>query len=351
MNLSLSVTDVHPAIVIAAGAENDRAYDSREGGNCMIRRYTMRFGKWARYATGRSYQHVPQGVGQAFRPWALEGYFNDLTGKANWTGATGAYGVPVVQTDTDPAFSFPIVVFQWALGNWDAALLGRLPNGKERLMQAARWAAETIDERGGWSCWHALRRPTISYYSAMAQGEGLSVLARAAISEPDGPWRDVAARAYYFLMNSGEEGLTRRFDDILALEEYPGDAMPAVLNGWMFALVGIVDYAVLTGDPAVAAQSRALAADLARALPRFDTGYWSTYDLAGNVASPFYHELHIAQLDALARVFPEQEADFRRTREAFRRYLGSRTKRARAIVVKVGQKLRQADVGEMREAS
>ncbi|MGK6324144.1 D-glucuronyl C5-epimerase family protein [Sphingomonas sp. DT-51] len=317
----------------------------------MIRRYTMRFGKWLRYATGKSYQHVPQGVGQAFRPWALEGYFNDLTGKAQWVGATGAHGVPVVQTDTDPAFSFPIVVFQWALGNWDAALLGRVPDGKERLLQAARWAAESIDERGGWSCWHALRRPTISFYSAMAQGEGLSVLARAAVADPDGPWRAVADRAYHFLMNSGAEGLTRRFDGILALEEYPGEAMPAVLNGWMFALIGIVDYAVLTQDPEVAAQTRTLAADLARALPRFDTGYWSTYDLAGNLASPFYHDLHIAQLDALVQVFPEQKESILRTRDAFARYRQSRTKRARAIAVKIGQKLRQADVGEMREAS
>lgn len=314
----------------------------------MIRRYAMRFAKWGRYATGRSYQHVPQGVGRAFRPGALHGYFNDLTGKADWTGATGPHGVPVVQTDTDPAFSFPIVVFQWALGNWDVGLLTDDPARRARVLDVARWATETIDARGGWSCWHALRRPTISFYSAMAQGEGLSVLARAATLDPDGPWRDTARRAYTFLMNSGAEGLTRTLDGMVVLEEYPGVAMPGVLNGWMFALTGINDYGILTGDPAVAAQARALAADLARALPRFDTGYWSTYDLAGNLASPFYHDLHIAQLDAFGTLFPEQRAVFHEWRDRFDGYRQRRLNRLRAIAVKVRQKMGQPDVGEMR---
>ncbi len=314
----------------------------------MIRRYAMRFAKWGRYATGRSYQHVPQGLGQAFRPGAVHGYFNDLTGKADWTGATGLHGVPVVQTDTDAAFSFAIVVFQWALGNWDRGLLEGDEGRRARVLNAARWAADTIDEKGGWSCWHALRRPTISFYSAMAQGEGLSVLARATLIDPEGPWRDTADRAYGFLMNSGAEGLTRTFDGIVALEEYPGVAMPSVLNGWMFALNGIVDHAIVSGDERVMAQARQLAADLAHALPRFDTGYWSTYDLAGNLASPFYHDLHVAQLDAFGAIFPEQRATFHRWRDTFDGYRRRRLNKARAIAVKVKQKLGQPDVGEMR---
>lgn len=312
-----------------------------------IQRYVMRFGKWARYATGRSYQHVDQGMGKAYRPRMLEGYFNDLTGKADWTGATGPYGVPVVRTDTAEAFPFAIVIFQWALGNWDCAILRKEAHRRDHLLSAARWAVDALDPCGGWRCWHELRRPTISSYSAMAQGQGLSVLARAATLDPQGPWRNTADRVYDFLMNSGTEGLTRMFDGITALEEYPGETMPSVLNGWMFALAGIVDYGILTGRRDVEERASTLAADLTKALPRFDTGYWSTYDLGGNLASPFYHQLHIAQLHAMETMFPSEKAAFGYYREKFQRYRASKINTGRAVIIKIWQKLGQSDVGEM----
>jgi hypothetical protein len=311
------------------------------------RRYAMRLRKWTRYATGQSYQHVPQGVGRAFSPGQLRGYFNDLTGKAQWTGNTGRHGVPAVRTDTNPAYEFAIVVFQWGLGNWDSWLLGDAPHGRDRLFDAARWAVDTIDARGGWECWRDLQRPTISPYSAMAQGEGLSVLSRAASLDPDGPWLAAALRAYHFLMASGDAGLTRVFDGITALEEYPGAAFPSVLNGWAFALVGVVDLGIACGDPAIEATARDLAQSLARALPLYDTGYWSTYDIGRNIASPFYHDLHIAQLQALARIFPAQAPAFETMAARFDRYRRKRINRARAIAVKIAQKLGQAQVGEM----
>ena len=148
-------------------------------------------------------------------------------------------------------------------------------------------------------------------------------------------------------MDSGDAGLTLERDGVVSLEEYPGEAMRGVLNGWMFALMGVRDHALLTGDPAVMAAAERLAGDLARALPRFDTGYWSLYDLAGDVASPFYHDLHLAQLEALARAFPAQAAAFDAVRARFEAHKASRLKTAWAVAVKVRQKLGQADVGEM----
>lgn len=123
--------------------------------------------------------------------------------------------------------------------------------------------------------------------------------------------------------------------------------MRGVLNGWMFALMGVRDYALLTGDATVMSTAERLAADLARALPRFDTGYWSLYDLAGDVASPFYHDLHVAQLEALALAFPAQADAFRAVRARFVAHRANRLKTAWAVAVKVRQKLGQAEVGEM----
>jgi hypothetical protein len=311
------------------------------------RRYWMRFHKWARYAAGNSYQHVPQGVGRAFVPGALQGYFNDLTGKAGWTGATGRFGVPLVKTDTAEKFAFPIVIFQWALGNWDLSLLEADRSRLEPVLAAAKWAREAMTSEGGWACWTGLRRPTTSVYSAMAQGQGLSVLSRAAVMDPGGGWLDVADKAYRFMMESPGSGLLRVEGGIHYLEEYPGRAMQSVLNGWLFSLVGIYDYSLAKNDSELRGLAVNLARDLSTALHQYDTGFWSSYDLSGNIASPFYHRLHIAQLRAAADLFPEEGKAFNAQADRFAAYSKSRINTARAIFVKIIQKLRQADVGEM----
>ena len=75
---------------------------------------------------------------------------------------------------------------------------------------------------------------------------------------------------------------------------------------------------------------------LARTIGRWDTGYWSLYDLfphrVRNVASPFYHALHARQLDALADMSGRPQLAV--VAERFRAYAGSRRNRARALVEK-----------------
>lgn len=313
----------------------------------LNRRYLMRFQKWARYVTGNSYQHVPQGIGRAFVAGTLAGYFNDLTGKADWTGATGQFGVPVVRTDTAERFAFPIVIFQWALGNWDLSIVDADRSRLEPVLAAANWARNTMTPQGGWECWTELRRPTTSVFSAMAQGQGLSVLSRAATIDPGNGWLEVADQACRFMLAEPDAQLLRMADGIHYLEEYPGTAIQSVLNGWIFSLVGIHDYALAKKDSELSKSAADLAGDLAEALPRYDTGFWSSYDLSGNIASPFYHHLHIAQLRAAALLFPAEAATFTAQADRFAVYSKSRIKQVRAISLKIIQKLKQADVGEM----
>lgn len=319
----------------------------------IVKRYAFRFGKWAAYATGRSYQHVQQGRGKAFAPGRLEGYFNDLTGKVGGPGRLSAAGVPLVETDTTPEYEMPIVVFQWGLGNWDAWLLSGKTDAAHaaNVLATARWAVATMTADGGWDCWTSLSRPVISPYSAMAQGEGISVLVRAGQIEDDPAFLRTAQRAADFMLNSGAHGLTRPYNGGISLEEYPGDAMEGVLNGWIFALVGLSDLAIATGDESLRETTERLAGDLAAAMPAYDMGYWSLYDRSGIVASPAYHSVHIAQLEALAEIFPRQAEALNGIAARFRRYEASKFGMARAFVKKLGQKLVATQQGEMRESS
>lgn len=316
----------------------------------LARRYIWRMRKWARYATRNSQHHVPQGRGRIYRPHCLDGYFNDLTGKARWQGLEDEQGVPIVQTDRGNQFSFPITVFQKGLAHWDLWLLSDRADTAQRkkFLTIADWGLLNIDQNGGWKCWELLGRGTASPYSSMAQGQGISVLSRAYISTGDERYRYAAIQARDEMLdpNSGI-GVARREADGLVLEEYPGSRMPAVLNGWMFSLMGLQDFQLaFPGERSDEPLDETLAA-LASRLSGYDTGYWSQYDLGGRLASPFYHDLHIAQLRALADTFPRHSMAFARTADRWTSYRESPIHNLRAVTVKIRQKLTDLENEEM----
>jgi hypothetical protein len=316
----------------------------------LMRRYVWRLRKWVRYATSNSQHHVPQGPGRVYRPGHLDGYFNDLTGKAQWQGLSDAQGVPIVQTDRGNKFSFPITVFQKGLAHWDLWLLSNREDMRERdkFLTIAEWGVRNMDANGGWRCWDKLGRGTSTPYSSMAQGEGISVLVRAHQETGEVRYRSAAFRARDAMVGEGASlGVACREAGGLILEEYPGSKMPAVLNGWIFSLMGLQDFQLAFPGERDAQSLEETLMTLANRLPDFDTGYWSQYDLGGRLASPFYHKLHIAQLQSLADTFPNQSAVFATTAKRWLAYQKSPVRNTRAVLVKIGQKLFDVENEEM----
>jgi heparosan-N-sulfate-glucuronate 5-epimerase len=318
----------------------------------MFTRYFMRFKKWFRYASGKSYQHITQGQGEAFVLGQVKGYYNDLRHKADWNGQLSAAGVPLVKTDTDPAFDFPIVIFQWGLGSWDRWLLSDQQDEvmRAQCLKAADYAVSSLTENGGWLCWTGLKRPTISPYSAMAQGEGISLLVRAYQILPHRTdYIETAKRAAQFMLHSGYHGLLSTLKNgAECLQEYPGKAFNGVLNGWVFAIIGLYDLSLTNKDTELRTRLDSLVHDLARSAHLYDTGYWSHYDLSGhNIASGFYHDLHITQLKTLSLIFPKTAKTLGEVIARFETYQARGFNKFLSLGVKVVQKLTQPAVGEM----
>ena len=98
-----------------------------------------------------------------------------------------------------------------------------------------------------------------------------------------------------------------------------------ILNGWIFGLWGVRDVSVALGD----ARAEQLAAEttecLAASLALFDTGWWTRYSLfphlLTDLAKPFYHRLHIVQMEVMNTVTgaPEFESAALRWRAYDRR--------------------------------
>ncbi len=297
--------------------------------------------RWGAVVLGRSYWHVPQGLGRFFVPGRVEGYYNDLTAKVQWNGPVDEMGLPVNEVRGKQLY-FPTTLFQKALGHWDLWLASTRKDEAHRLafLNTARWAVETQDKQGGWPVWPLLGLRYASPYSAMTQGEGISVLVRAFLITKEQKFLDAAGRALRPMQKTlDKEGTCWIVPEGFILEEVPTEGYRSVLNGWIFALFGLYDYLLIEDSSEVRNILEGSLSALVALLPSYDAGYWSYYDLSGHLASPFYHRLHIAQLEALSLAFPERREAFDQLRERFLRQEKSVFCRTRAILVKAYQKL------------
>lgn len=169
----------------------------------------------------------------------------------------------------------------------------------------------------------------------------MSVLVRAFSTTGDDAYLEGARRALALMRTPIERGGTCWLaPEGLVLEEVPFMVPKTILNGWIFALYGLYDLAIADDSQEAQETLEATLSALLARLRMYDAGFWSFYDTSGTLASPFYHRLHIAQLEALELSYPEHAGRFRTLRETFEAQLASRPSMARAVAVKSYQKLR-----------
>jgi len=307
-------------------------------GNLLFRSSRMWY--WLKMLAGKSYHHKPQNLGKVFEPNKLRGYFNDLTGKILWTGEVGADGVPVNTLSNGRKFQFPISITQKALGHWDQWLMKKDEKDKREFLTLCNWLLEHQDESGGWDTWQAYLGLQYSKYSAMTQGQGLSVLSRALKLTNDSRFRQAAEKAFdLFLIGAEEGGVTYFEGDAVFLEEAPSQPRNTVLNGWIFALFGLYDYNLAVDQARVGDIFEQSIDTLAQHLAGYDSGYWSYYDSQKRLSSYFYHRLHISQIKALSLI--SENPVFEEYHQRWMDFEDKFINRTRAFVVKAFQKLKE----------
>ncbi|TMK63120.1 MAG: hypothetical protein E6G53_12010 [Actinobacteria bacterium] len=215
----------------------------------------------------------------------------------------------------------------------------------EQWLGGAQRAADVLVEHqarggvhdGGWvqlrpyPHTYALDPPWVS---AMAQGEGASLLVRLHAETGDERYSEAAQRALRLMtVPSAEGGASAPLAGIPFPEEYPTQPASFVLNGAIFAMWGHRDVGLALGDQAALHAFDDAVGALAASIERWDTGSWSRYDLfphrVTNVASNAYHELHVSQLEAMDELVPRPE--LRAAAERFAGYAASPVRRAGAF--------------------
>lgn len=251
--------------------------------------------KWSDMLLGKSIHHVNQDEGKVFSKDQVRGYYNNLTEKVT---RGGDYDVPKSFVDTGEEIYFSIEIFQYGLGAYDLYLLSDKKD-EAMLRKAVACAEWAIKNQQGNGAWVTFAYETPDYpYSAMAQGEAISLLLRVYIETKEGKYMDAAQKAKDFMLLSFEEGgPTKYVGNDVYLYECPKD--PLILNGWIFSLWGLMDYCKMVDDVKAENVLDRTLVTLERMLPNFNLNYWSMYEDGTRICSPFYHKLHVAQLNVM----------------------------------------------------
>jgi heparosan-N-sulfate-glucuronate 5-epimerase len=220
----------------------------------------------------------------------------------------------------------------------------------ENFVKAADWLVGNLKpNKFGLPVWHhefdwpyreLLMAP---WYSGLAQGQGISLLVRASVVSGQDRYGEAASAAFLALTKDIKEGgvTTVDRDRFFWIEEYLVDPPSHILNGFIWALWGVLDYARWREDVDARRLFERSVATIKKNLANYDTGYWSLYELppgkVSMVASPYYHHLHITQLRVMCKL--TDEPVFLEYAERWGNYANNRSFRRKALLQKVRFKL------------
>lgn len=264
--------------------------------------------RWYLMLTGKSVWHVNQDIGKCFAKDEIRGYYNNMMEKVTkMPELLNNTELPKLNLENGKFTYFPVAIFQYALGCYDLYLRTKEESYIRKFIQCVEWTLTHQDDGGRWNNFSHYCPKTP--YGAMAQGEAASVLVRAYVYTKEQKYLDAAKKAIDFMLLPLNEGGTTKYEGEDAfLMEYTFKNV--VMNGFIFSWWGLYDYVVATHDGGKYKQALDnTMKSLVKILPKFKCGYWSMYSLDRLIASPFYHNLHIAQMQAMYQLTGEQIFD------------------------------------------
>lgn len=260
--------------------------------------------RWYKMLSGKSVWHVNQDIGKHFSKDDILGYYNNMKEKVTMMPELlDNDNLPSLELENGQSVYFPVAIFQYGLGAYDLYIETKDNKYKRKFLQCANWALDNQDNYGRWNNFFYIFPDTP--YSAMAQGEAVSLLIRAYKESGVDKYFIAAQKGIKFMISPMEEGgVSEYMGNNIIFREYTNQQ--TVLNGWIFAWFGLYDYVLCTSDKEYKKILENSLNAIINYLPRFRCSYWSIYSLDGKIASPFYHNLHIALMQALYQLTDEK---------------------------------------------
>lgn len=293
-----------------------------------------------------SFWHEEPEINEHAKPGQVGEYWMTFIQKAQYEGPFDKEGIPLLDYHgTIGRQQNPIAIAQYALGHFN--LYQRTQDERHRgiFLRISDWLTDHLEKNAhgylvwnhhfDWEYWKVLKAP---WYSGLAQGQCISVLLRASLLTKKESYLEAACKAFEVFRYDLSSGGVRSIDPqgLWWVEEYVTDPPTHILNGFIWALWGIYEYWLVSGEAYAEELFSKCVRTLEARLSDYDAGYWSLYDLAPNrmrtLASPFYHRLHIAQLRVMHDITKTDL--FLKVSEQWEAYRRDRMCRYRAIAHK-----------------
>ena len=275
------------------------------------------------------------------------GYYMTFYDKTLYPGPFDEHGVPLLDYKGVIGKQYnPIAIAQYGLGFYNRYVKEKKEEYLKKFLVQCSWLVDNLEENEfgllvwmhhfDWEYQGILKSP---WQSSLAQGSGISALLRGFLVTNEKKYLDAAILAFKSFKKDVSEGGVTYTDDngYLWFEEYIIEPYSHVLNGFIWSLFGVYDFYLVTKDDEAKKIFGLAIKTLTDNLHRFDTGFWSLYSLSPTklklIASPFYHSLHIVQLDILYRITKEKR--FLEFKERWQNYKKSWVKRNYALIYKI----------------
>lgn len=259
----------------------------------------------------------------------------------------------IVQNKYESGWEYnPVSIAQQALGYYNDYYKDNELWARKKFLEITEWFLQNQAEDGAYPYPFPFKfKPSTElpegFVSAMAQGQILSVMARAYGITQDIRYLECGKKTLDFMITSGDDdifkGCSRRLEDFCDLsselsaysdyevyEEYVFDPSTYVLNGDLFALLGLADWKeAATNEYGAEEAEEAFEKGIKGIeilLPYYDYYGWSSYDLFQYTdgssityfTSSYAHRCHIFLLHTLAEVSGSKT--FKEYSELFKEY-------------------------------
>jgi len=293
-----------------------------------------------------SFWHDVPGINEKMKTEELGQYYMPFHYKADYNGYYDENGIPMLNYKGNIGLQYnPIAIAQYGLGNYNLWCDTYKEARFQNFITAADWLVDNlVKNRHGLLVWmhhfdfnyrDILRAP---WYSGLAQGQGISLLLRAHKETNDNRFIDAANKAFqsFFVPVSRGGVVFKDKSGDLWIEEYIVEPPTHVLNGFIWGLWGIYDYAIYLNDEDSLDLFKSLTKTIIQYLHTYDNGFWSLYEHSGTklkmISSPFYHRLHIVQLKVMSLL--TNKSIFQQIAGEWENYMHNPINRYRAIAYK-----------------
>jgi hypothetical protein len=194
------------------------------------------------------------------------------------------------------------IEIQW-LGTFGEANGYYLTHNTTALREVLDEAIALATRRAGGIAWEYLFHfdgGAPPWTSGLSQGTALQALARAWSRTHETAYLDAAKEALGIFRTRPPSGVLEQRPAGSHYLEYTYAPGERILNGYIQSLVGLWEYAKLTGDPEGQSLFEAGDANARAETPRYDTGAWSMYDQHSE-SDLSYHELLAEFLEHLCQ--------------------------------------------------